>query len=139
MDFSVSTHRRHWLFNKSTLREMLEETTFLASEACAAGKVPEVARSVALKSSATDSSVSDTNVNEGGDSADKGTLEAEAAAPRKAKRGLVERASPLLSVEEEGLIKQFYERKIQETCGRNAKEKDLRRSDKVQVGQLGIC
>lgn len=38
-----------------------------------------------------------------------------------------------VQVEEESLVKSFYARKIQETCGRDSTDEDLRRSDKVQV------
>lgn len=38
-----------------------------------------------------------------------------------------------LEVEEESLVKSFYAKKIQETCGRDSTDEDLRRSDKVQV------
>lgn len=38
-----------------------------------------------------------------------------------------------LKVEEESLVKSFYAKKIQETCGRDSLDEDLRRSDKVQV------
>lgn len=39
----------------------------------------------------------------------------------------------IYQVEEEGLIKSFYAKKIQETCGRHSAHQDLRRSEKVQV------
>jgi len=52
-------------------------------------------------------------------------------------------------VEEECLVKSFYAKKIQETCGRDSADEDLRRSDKVQVrrhnigftqrGEDGVC
>lgn len=41
--------------------------------------------------------------------------------------------SAILEVEEEWLVKSYYAKKIQETCGRDSADEDLRRSDKVQV------
>ncbi|CAN0185988.1 unnamed protein product, partial [Ectocarpus fasciculatus] len=48
MDFNSSTHRRHWLFTKETLRQVQEETAKLAAEACAGGTPPEGSRSFAV-------------------------------------------------------------------------------------------
>ncbi|CAN0431624.1 unnamed protein product, partial [Laminaria digitata] len=45
-------------------------------------------------------------------------------------------AEPLLTVEEETLVKSYYAKKIQETCGRDSADEDLRRSDKVQASAV---
>eukprot|EP00904_Undaria_pinnatifida_P004260 jgi/Undpi1/13835/HiC_scaffold_9.g03486.m1 len=39
-------------------------------------------------------------------------------------------------VEEESLVKSYYAKKIQETCGRDSADEDLRRSDKVQASAV---
>ena len=46
---------------------------------------------------------------------------------------------PNKQVEEESLVKSYYAKKIQETCGRDSADEDLRRSDKVQVRTHSPC
>ncbi|CAM9431375.1 unnamed protein product [Ectocarpus sp. 8 AP-2014] len=150
MDFNSSTHRRHWLFTKETLREVQEETAKLAAEACAAGTPPEGSRSFAVtRSTASDKSggrvttdneegtldvkgeggVPATDTGEG-DSGGKGKG---GGSGKKRPAPTASSAEPLLTVEEECLVKNYYAKKIQETCGRDSADEDLRRSDKVQA------
>ncbi|CAM9948036.1 unnamed protein product [Ascophyllum nodosum] len=125
MDFRSSTHRRHWMFTKESLRDVQEETTRLAAEACAAGIPPEGSRSFAVTRSCA--GTLNRSVEEGAVEGANGEV-----VPRSKKRPAAS-VEPLLTVEEESLVKSYYAKKIQETCGRDSADEDLRRSDKVQA------
>eukprot|EP00752_Nemacystus_decipiens_P003022 g2802.t1 len=156
MDFSSSTHRKHWLFTKETLRGVEEETGKLAAEACAAGVPPEGSRSFAVarsKAGPQPKADPDASVGRGKEEPSakqaKPEVKIEGGVPAPASTGgggtgdggsgkkrpapSSAAAEPILTVEEESLVKSFYAKKIQETCGRDSADEDLRRSEKVQA------
>ncbi|CAM9791867.1 unnamed protein product [Pylaiella littoralis] len=146
MEFNSSTHRRHWLFTKETLREVQEETRQLAAEVCAAGIPPEGSRSFAatrlmvgdkanadakFKTELDIAKVKAEEVPVAGESTTDNTTGGGGGKKRPAPNAAA--AEPVLTVEEECLVKSYYAKKIQETCGRDSADEDLRRSDKVQA------